>query len=294
LLPYTADGAVDWPGFESLVTRTVECDLVPAVNMDTGFVQLLDDATRARVLDIAAAHAGARGFVAGAFVADRDGDAFDRAAYVAAMHDIARRGGTPVLFPSHGLNELEDDLWIDAHETIGGHVDRFIAFELGPQFVPYGRIYPLHAWERLLIIPQCIGAKHSSLSREAEWERLALRDEVRPGFHVFTGNDLAIDMVCYGSDYLLGLASFAPEAFAERDRRWAASEDSFQPLNDVLQELGTFAFRPPVPAYRHDAAMFLALRGRLGSDATPPGAERRPESDRAVLAEIAQRLDALM
>src|SRR6185436_16781595 len=140
----------------------------------------------------------------------------------------------------------------------------------------------------------CIGAKHSSLSRALEWERLKLRDEVRPDFHVFTGNDLAIDMVCYGSDYLLGLASFAPEAFAERDRRWAASEDSFQALNDVLQELGTFAFRPPVPAYRHDAAMFLALRGRIGTDVTPPGAPRRPESDRAVLADIAERLESLL
>jgi dihydrodipicolinate synthase/N-acetylneuraminate lyase len=294
LLPFTADGDVDWPGFESLVARTVECGLVPAVNMDTGYVQLLDDATRARVLDIAAANAGERGFVAGAFVADVEGAAFERGLYLAAMHEIAQRGGTPVLFPSHGLNALEDDLWVDAHETIGGHVDRFIAFELGAMFVSYGRIYPLHSYERLLIIPQCIGAKHSSLSREAEWERLALRDRIRPDFHVFTGNDLAIDMVCYGSDYLLGLASFAPEAFAERDRRWAASEDSFRELNDVLQELGTFAFRPPVPAYRHDAAMFLALRGRIATDTTPAGADRRPESDRAVLAEIAKRLDASM
>ncbi len=49
----------------------------------------------------------------------------------------------------------------------------------------------------------------------------------------------------------------------------------------------------PVPAYRHDAAMFFELRGWASSDATPPGAPRRPESDRAVLADIAARLDAL-
>ena len=67
----------------------------------------------------------------------------------------------------------------------------------------------------------CIGAKHSSLSREAEWERLAVRDEVRPDFRVLTGNDLAIDMVMYGCDYLLGLSTFAPDAFARRDRCWA-------------------------------------------------------------------------
>ena len=48
LLPFTADGAVDWHGFESLVARTVAAGLVPAVNMDTGYVQLLDADTRAR------------------------------------------------------------------------------------------------------------------------------------------------------------------------------------------------------------------------------------------------------
>ena len=65
-------------------------------------------------------------------------------------------------------------------------------------------------------------------------------------------------------------------------------------LNDLLQYLGVFAFRAPVPAYRHDAALFLSLRGRIGSDATPPGAPRRPDSDRAVLADIAERLEAML
>jgi hypothetical protein len=160
--------------------------------------------------------------------------------------------------------------------------------------VPYGRIYSLEAYEGLLGVPTCIGAKHSSLSRAAEWDRLAVRDRIRPDFRVFTGNDLAIDMVCYGSDYLLGLSAFAPEVFAERDRRWAEGDRSFHELNDLLQYLGAFAFRAPVPAYRHDAALFLQLGGRIRSDATPPGAPRRPETDREVLADIAHRLDALL
>ena len=157
-------------------------------------------------------------------------------------------------------------------------------------FVPYGRIYSLDAYQGLLGVPSCIGAKHSSLSRAAEWDRLAVRDRVRPDFHVFTGNDLAIDMVCTAPTTCSGLSTFAPEAFAERDRRWEHGERSFHELNDLLQYLGAFAFRAPVPAYRHDAAMFLQLRGRIGSDATPPGAPRRPDSDRAVLADIAERL----
>jgi dihydrodipicolinate synthase/N-acetylneuraminate lyase len=294
LLPFTGDGAVDWAGFESLLARTVDAGLVPAVNMDTGYVQLLDPATRARVLQVAAAASGPAGFVAGAFVADDAGAPFAADAYSGAMEAISAAGGTPVVFPSYGLNSLDDAEWVAAHDALGRRYDRFIGFELGPVFVPYGRIYSLTAYEGLLGVATCIGAKHSSLSRAAEWDRLAVRDRVRPDFHVFTGNDLAIDMVCYGSDYLLGLSAFAPEAFAERDRRWAAGERSFHELNDLLQYLGAFAFRAPVPAYRHDAALFLQLRGRIDADATPPGAPRRPDSDRTVLADIAARLDALL
>ena len=40
------DGAVDWSGLESLLRQTVDAGLVPAVNMDTGYVQLLDADTR--------------------------------------------------------------------------------------------------------------------------------------------------------------------------------------------------------------------------------------------------------
>ena len=294
LLPFTADSSVDWGAYGALLGQTVEAELTPAVNMDTGYVQMLDDATRARVLDVAAEHAGPAGFVAGAFVADEPGAAFDLDAYLAAMDGVTARGGTPVVFPSNGLNALDDAEWVAAHQTFGRRFDRFIGFELGPMFVPYGRIYSLDAYVGLLGVASCVGAKHSSLSRAAEWDRLAVRDRVRPDFHVFTGNDLAIDMVCYGSDYLLGLSAFAPDAFAERDRRWTAGDRSFHELNDLLQYLGNFSFRPPVPAYRHDAAMFLALRGRLRCDTTPPGAPRRPESDREVLADIAERLEALL
>jgi dihydrodipicolinate synthase/N-acetylneuraminate lyase len=293
-LPHTAEGAIDWPAFEAHVGRTVASGLVPAVNMDTGFVQLLDDATRHRVLGVAAATTTpALGFVAGAFVPDAADDPFDHVAYTKAAHAVAAIGGTPVLFPSHGLNALDPDGWVSAHVGLGAELDRFIGFELGPQFVPYGRIYSLEAYEGLMEVAACVGAKHSSLSRQDEWDRLALRDGARPDFAVLTGNDLAIDMVMYGSDYLLGLSTFAPEAFARRDRFWADGDPRFHELNDLLQYLGQFAFRNPVPAYRHDAAMFLQLRGWSASDTVPDGAPLRPESDRDVLADIVARLDGL-
>ena len=133
-------------------------------------------------------------------------------------------------------------------------VPQFIAFEFGKMFAPFGQIYDLETYEGLLSIPQCIGAKHSSLHRDQEWQRLQLRDRVRPDFKVFTGNDLAVDMVIYGSDYLLGLSTFAPDLFAQRDAMWEAGDPAFYELNDLIQYLGFFAFRPPVPAYKHSAA----------------------------------------
>ena len=289
LVPYTADGEIDWHAVEAHIARTYEVGLTPAVNMDTGYVQLLNEADKEHVLDLAVAVTGGA-FVAGAYVPDHTGAPFDLDAYRRASDAITRRGGTPVVFPSHGLNELDDDGWVEAHRAIAKHLDRFIGFELGAMFVPYGRIVSLDAYRALVQIPQCIGAKHSSLSRELEWDRLQVRDELRPAFKVFTGNDLAIDMVMYGSDYLLGLSTFAPEAFAVRDRMWATNDPRFYELNDVLQYLGAFAFRDPVPAYRHDAALFFELRGWAETDATPRGVPRRPESDRAVLATILDRL----
>jgi dihydrodipicolinate synthase/N-acetylneuraminate lyase len=290
LLPFAEDRGVDWPAVEAHVARTAAAGLVPAVNMDTGYVQLIDDATRRRVLDVTSAVTGG-GFVAGAFVPDRAGDPVDRDAYLRAADEVAARGGTPVIFPSHGLNALDDDAWVEELAGIGSSLDRFIAFELGAMFVPYGRIPSLEAYRGLLGIPSCVGAKHSSLSRTLEWDRLAVRDEVRPDFAVLTGNDLAIDMVMYGSDYLLGLSTFAPDAFARRDRLWEVGDPAFHELNDLLQYLGHFAFRPPVPAYRHDAALFLQLRGWASTDRTPVGVPRRPDGDRAVLADIVERLE---
>ena len=288
LVPYTADGA-DWAAVEAHVARTHEAGLTPAVNMDTGYVQLLGESDRERVLDLAATVTGGE-FVAGAYVADATGDTFDLDAYERAACAIAERGGTPVIFPSHGLNELDDDGWVEAHRAIATHLDRFIGFELGAMFVPYGRIVSLDAYRALVQIPQCIGAKHSSLSRELEWDRLAVRDELRPYFKVFTGNDLAIDMVMYGSDYLLGLSTFAPDVFAKRDAAWLAGDPAFYELNDLLQYLGFLAFRPPVPAYKHSAAMFLKLRGWIGCDDTHPKSPKRPDTDREILADIVKRL----
>ena len=107
---------------------------------------------------------------------------------------------------------------------------------------------------------------------------------------VLTGNDLAIDMVTFGSDYLLGLSAFAPDLFAARDRAWATGDASFFERNDDLQALGSFAFRAPVPAYKHDAARYLHHRGWIRCPDTHPRAPQRPAADDEVLAALHQRL----
>ena len=292
LLPHVNRTTVDWDSLDAHIARTHGAGLTPAVNMDTGYVQLLDADTRERVLDRAEAVTGSD-FVAGAFVPDEPGAGFDLDAYLRAAEEVASRGGLPVIFPSHGLNDHGDAAWLDAHSQLAGHIERFIGFELGPMFVPYGRIVSLDTYRGLLEIPQCIGSKHSSLSRQMEWDRLAVRNQVRPDFMVLTGNDLAIDMVMYGSDYLLGLSTFAPDKFAERDRLWAKGDPGFHELNDVLQYLGHFSFRSPVPAYRHNAAMFLKMRGWAESDAIPAGAPMRPDSDREILRDIGEQLQVI-
>jgi dihydrodipicolinate synthase/N-acetylneuraminate lyase len=291
LLPFTDSGDIDWDGFCSHVARTAQAGITPAVNMDTGYVNLLDDQQRREVLARTQETLAGGPFVAGAFVADEPGAAWNPDAYQSQVELVQQYGGMPVIFQTYGLTGQSVEQIVASYAEVGRFCGQFIAFELGTMFAPFGKIYTLEVYAGLLDVPQCIGAKHSSLNRMLEWERLQLRDARRPDFKVFTGNDLAIDMVMYGSDYLLGLSTFAPDLFAKRDALWAAGDPAFYELNDLLQYLGFLAFRPPVPAYKHSAAQFLKLRGWLQSDAPHPQGQRRPESDVEILRDIAHRLE---
>ena len=261
--------------------------------MDTGYAHLISDAERWAALDLTRDVLGGADFVAGAFVADQPGDTFDAEAYLRQIDAIQARGGTAIIFQSYGLTGQPADEIVAAYARLGAATDGFLAFELGSMFAPFGVIYDLDTFRGLMGIERCLGAKHSSLSRQLEWQRLDLRDRCRPDFKLYTGNDLAIDMVIYGSDYLLGLSTFAPDLFARRDAMWRDGDTGFFALNDLLQYLGFFAFRPPVPAYKHSAAQFLTLRGWIDCDGTHPRSPGRPQSDIAILRDIAERLGIL-
>ena len=292
LLPFRRDGSADHEAYGRLVERTWTAGLTPAVNMDTGYANLLTPEERREILGLVGSLARGRRFVAGAYIEGMDGD--PATLYRRECSAIACHGGVPILFPASATGEWSGPDLVGLFRSVAGEVEEFLGFELGRMFVPFGRIWDLETYRAVLAIPQLKGAKHSSLSRALEWERLAVRDAERPDFRVYTGNDLAIDMVQWGSDYLLGLSAFHPEAFAARDRMWEAGDARFHELNDWLQYLGMLAFRAPVPAYKHSCAQFLHLRGLVASAEPHVRNPRRPETDVALMEPVLRRLDELV
>jgi dihydrodipicolinate synthase/N-acetylneuraminate lyase len=290
LLPYASDDHPDWDTFRTLLERTWGAGLKPAVNMDTGYVNLLTADERQRVLDETTDVARGRAFVAGAFIEAENGE--PATLYQREVDRIRRHGGIPILFQTSSLAAASEAEVLRVYARVAEAGGPLLAFELGRMFASFGRIYSLDFFRRLLDIEAFQGLKHSSLDRLQEWQRLELRDRYRVGFRLYTGNDLAIDMAFYGSDYLLGLSAFHVEGFAERDRLWAAGDARAFRVNDLLQYLGFVCFRPPVAAYKHSAAQFLRLRGVIDSDRPHPRGLRRPDSDVAILRDISDRLEA--
>ncbi len=292
LLPFTSQGRIDERGFRVHAQRTLRAGLRLAVNMDTGYIDLLSSEEKQRVLEWTAELVGGRDwFAAGALPEPADAPA--ALLYSKECAEISKAGGVPVIFPSPHTAALDDAARLRFFQEIAATVDRFLAFELGPMFNPYGRMFSERVLAGLMELPQCRGLKHSSLDRAKELERLDLRDRVRPDFVIYSGNDLAPDMIEYGSDYLLGLSTFSPEAFVGRDRAWAEGSSTYFDWRDFIQYLGWIGFREPVPAYKHSAAIFLKLTGGLESDEPHPKAPRREDWDRALLADAARMLERL-
>ena len=289
LLPFDADGSIAVDAFQEHLKATQRTGLMNAVNMDTGYVNFLTDDEKQSVLGWTREALGAGvPFVAGAYIEGQTGDVVSL--YRREMSRIVEYGGTPIIFQTARLHGLAPEEKVRTYRDICRGFPEVIGFELGPVFAPNGEIFDEGTFVGLMDIPELKGAKHSSLDRLQELRRLELRDEHRPDFRIFTGNDLAIDMIEYGSDYLLGLATFAPEKFAERDRLWAAGDAAYYVLSDALQHLGNVAFRAPVPAYKHSAAVFLHLTGRIPSPRTHAMNAARPAFESDILQDCAIRL----
>jgi dihydrodipicolinate synthase/N-acetylneuraminate lyase len=290
LLPFEAEGRVAVAAFQRHLVATHRAGLMNAVNMDTGYVNYLNDSEKREVLAWTREALGKDvKFVAGAYIEGLEGDIISL--YREQMDAIVEAGGIPILFQTarlHGKTSREKVAAYQAACCGYGHV---LAFELGRMFAPNGEIFDPDTVQGLMDIPELKGMKHSSLDRLVELERLAMRDARRPQFRIYTGNDLGINMIEYGSDYLLGLATFAPEKFAERDRLWKTGDAAYYALSDALQYLGNVAFREPVPAYKHSAASFLHLTGRIPTMRTHPKSPERCAWEPEILRSCAQRLN---
>lgn len=289
LLPFEDNGAIAVEAFQKHLLRTHSAGLTNAVNMDTGYVNYLSEEEQQLVLKWTRAALPAQTkFVAGAYVERLDGDVVGL--FRRKIDEIVAHGGTPIIIQTARLHHQTASEKIKCYQEICRGYDEVLGFELSPVFAANGEIFDEETIRGLMHIPELTGLKHSSLDRMKELERLALRDEVRPEFTIYTGNDLAIDMVEYGSDYLLGLATFTPERFAERDRLWETGDPSYFALSDALQQLGFVAFRPPVPAYKHSAAIFLNLIGRIPSAKAHVKNPTRPTWEPELMRDCAQRL----
>jgi len=291
LLPFDAEGKVAVEAFQRHLAATQRAGLMNAVNMDTGYVHYLSDRQKSDVLRWAREALGKDvEFVAGAYIENDDGDI--ASLYRRQMDVITGCGAIPILFQTgHLQGKCAKEKAAIYREACRGF-PRVLAFELGRMFAPNGEIFDEDTARLLMDIPEIKGMKHSSLNRLTELSRLALRDRQRPEFRIYTGNDLAINMIEYGSDYLLGLATFAPEKFAARDRMWEAGDPAYYALGDALQYLGDVAFREPVPAYKHSAAVFLHLSGRIPTDRTHPNNPQRPPWEAEILKDCARRLES--
>lgn len=293
LLPYEADGRVAVDAFAKQLVSTHRVGLMNAVNMDTGYVNYLSDTEKKEVLGWTRQALGPGApFVAGAYIEHLAGNDIV-ALYRRQIDAILRFDGMPIVFQTARLHGKSPARIAEIYRDICRDYPDVLAFELGSMFAPNGEIFDSETVRRLMDIPEIKGMKHSSLNRLVELERLALRDAHRADFRIYTGNDLGINMIEYGSDYLLGLAAFAPEKFAERDRLWEAGDPAYFALSDALQYLGNVAFRSPVPPYKHSAAVFLNLIGRIPSDRTHPKNPRRSAWESEIMADCARRLSLL-
>ena len=289
LLPFEADGRVAVEAFQRHLVATRTAGLANAVNMDTGYANHLSDAEKRDVLRWTREALGPGvAFVAGAYVEGKEGEVV--ALYRRQMDEIVEAGGVPILFQTSRLHGRPAREKVETYRAICKGYGHVIGFELGRMFAPNGEIWDEETAAGMIQIPELKGMKHSSLDRLTELRRLELRDRIRPDFRVYTGNDLGIDMIEYGSDYLLGLATFAPEKFAERDLLWEAGDPAYYALSDALQHLGNVAFRAPVPAYKHSAAHFLHLTGRIPSSRTHPSSATRPAWEAEIMRDCAARL----
>lgn len=151
LLPFSMNGQPDYDEFLQHLERTVEAGLVPAVNMDTGYVNILSRSQRHQILDLTASLLSGKPYLASAYIEGEPGEPLSL--YAKEMERIVERGGIPIVFQSTALLSLAKAQLISLHEKLAEHCPKWMIFELGNQFAPFGQIYSLEVIAELMQFP---------------------------------------------------------------------------------------------------------------------------------------------
>lgn len=270
-IPVTNDGDIDFTVFAQDLERTAGYGIEPAVLMDTYQINLCTADQQTRGLEVTREVMAGRPFTAGVFIEDAvEGEGVEAVirAYQKKVELLETvYGASPIIFQTERLKGADADTVTTVYRELskasrGG----LKAFELSPVFAPNGWMFPEDSLIEILADDKWVGAKHSSLNPSMEW--VLLQKMHRIGKRLYTGNDYDFaSMMLNGSDALLGIATFIPDKFRELANALRDGEQKhFFALAAAMEFLGRVAFQPPVPAYKHGAAMVKKMRGWYPTD----------------------------
>ena len=296
-VPVNESGEIDFDVFAEDLERTARYGIEPAVLMDTYQINHCTPTHQIKGLEVTREVMNGRSFTAGVYVEDEiRGDGIDDIvrAYRGKIERLEQEyGASPIVFQTERLKHADAATVIRVYQGMA-EVSRggLKAFELSPVFAPNGWMFPDDALVEILEGDKWAGAKHSSLDPSMEW--VLLRKVDRIGKQLYTGNDYDFaSMIFNGSDALLGIATFMPDKFREladalRDGDLARYYD----LGNRMEFLGRVAFQPPVPAYKHSAAMVKKMRGWYPTDLVlPDNPLRRDAAHREALRKAMENLE---
>lgn len=275
-VPVTDEGEIDFDTFAQDLERTVSYGIEPAVLMDTYQTNHCTREQQIRGLEVTREVMHGRPYTAGVYIEDEvsggDLNAIIRA-YQGKIETLETQyGASPIVFQTEALKEADAATVVRVYREIAKSSRGGLkAFELSPVFAPNGWMFPGDALIDILSDEKWTGAKHSSLNPSMEW--VLLRKITRIGKRLYTGNDYDFaSMMFNGSDALLGIATFIPDKFRVlADALRDGKKQTFFELAAAMEFLGRVAFQPPVPAYKHGAAMVKQMRGWYKTDHVLPG-----------------------
>ncbi|MBM3264315.1 MAG: DUF993 family protein [candidate division Zixibacteria bacterium] len=275
-IPVTDKGVIDFDTFARDLERTAGYGIEPAVLMDTYQINHCTREQQIRGLEVTKEVMAGRPFTAGVYIEDEidgsDTDAVIRAYRRKIDMLESQYDASPIVFQTQKLKNADTATVVHVYRGLaeasrGG----LKAFELSPVFAPNGWMFPDDSLIEILSDSKWTGAKHSSLNPSMEWTLLQKMNRI--GKRLFTGNDYDFaSMIFNGSDALLGIATFIPDKFRDlADALRNGDRLRFFELSTAMEFLGRVAFQPPVPAYKHSAAMVKKMRGWYATDHLLPG-----------------------